>query len=162
MENKEIKIGIGELSIGFPPDKIITIGLGSCIGIAIYDETNRIAGLSHIMLPDSKGFSNQSNMMKFADIAIPKLVNDMIASGANKSKLKSKIAGGASMFNYTDKSSTLEVGKRNAESVKKVLKDLRIPILSEDTGGSSGRTMIIEADTGKVFIRTVGKDIKEL
>lgn len=162
MDVKEKKIGIGELDIAVPPDKIITIGLGSCIGIAIYDSINKIVGLSHIMLPDSTGFTNQSNLMKFADLAIPVLVEKMIQKGAQKRNMKSKIAGGACMFNFPDKPSSLDIGKRNTLAVKDILSNLNIPIISEDTGGSSGRTMIIESETCKVFIKTVGKEIKEL
>lgn len=162
MDAKDIKIGIGELDVALPPDKIMTIGLGSCIGIAIYDSINKVIGLSHIMLPDSVGFTNQSNLMKFADKAIPVLVQKMIDKGANKRNMKSKIAGGACMFNFPDKPSTLDIGKRNTLAVKDILNSLNIPILSEDTGGSSGRTMIIESQTCKVYIKTVGKEIKEL
>lgn len=162
MDVKEKKIGIGGLDVAVPPDKIITIGLGSCIGIAIYDNINRIVGLSHIMLPDSTGFTNQSNLMKFANLAIPVLVEKMIQNGAQKRNMKSKIAGGACMFNFADKPSSLDIGKRNTLAVKDMLNKLNIPILSEDTGGNSGRTMIIESETCKVFIKTVGKEIKEL
>lgn len=162
MDVKEIKIGIGELDVALPPDKIMTIGLGSCIGIAIYDNINKVIGLSHIMLPDSTGFTNQSNLMKFANLAIPVLVDKMLAMGANKRNMKSKIAGGACMFNFPGKPSTLDIGKRNTLAVKDILNTLSIPILSEDTGGSSGRTMIIESESCKVYIKTVGKEIKEL
>jgi chemotaxis protein CheD len=162
MDAKEKKIGIGELDVAIPPDKIITIGLGSCIGIAIYDSVNKIVGLSHIMLPDSTGFTNQSNLMKFANMAIPVLVDKMLKMGAQKRNMKSKIAGGACMFNFADKPSSLDIGKRNTIAVKDILNGLNIPILSEDTGGSSGRTMIIESETCRVLIKTVGKEIKEL
>jgi chemotaxis protein CheD len=162
MDVKEIKIGIGDLNIATPPDKLITIGLGSCIGIALIDSVNKVVGMSHIMLPDSTGFTNQTNLMKFANLAIPVLVDKMIAKGAKLRNMKSKIAGGACMFNFPDKPTTLDIGKRNTLAVKDILNDLCIPILSEDTGGSSGRTMIIDSETCKVFIKTVGKEIKEL
>lgn len=162
MEVNEIKIGIGGLSVCTPPDRIITIGLGSCIGIAIYDNINRVVGLSHIMLPDSTGFNNQTNLMKFADLAIPALIKEMESRGANKKYMKSKIAGGACMFSYSEKTTSLDIGKRNSASVKSILNKLCIPILSEDTGGSTGRTMIIDSDTCKVFIKTIGKETKEL
>lgn len=162
MEVKEIKVGIGDLNVALPPDKLITLGLGSCVGIALYDINNRIAGLAHIMLPDSTGFTNQNNPMKFADKAIPMLVQKMKEKGANIRLLKAKIAGGASMFAFADKSPMMDIGNRNGKAVKEALKELNIPILSEDLGGSSGRTMIVEADSGKIFIKTVGKGIKEL
>ncbi len=162
MDKNELKVGIGDLNVTLPPGRIITLGLGSCIGIAIYDSVNKVAGLAHIMLPNSNGFTNQSNPLKFADKAIPSLVDGMVKKGANKKFLKAKIAGGASMFSFGDKSPISDIGNRNGISVKEVLSKLGIPILSEDLGGSSGRTMIIEALDGKVFIRTVGKGMKEL
>lgn len=162
MDKKEIKVGIGDLNVAFPPDKIITLGLGSCVGIALYDSYKKIAGLAHIMLPESSGFSNQNNPMKFADKAIPMLVDKMVDSGANVRNLKAKIAGGASMFSFGDKSPIMDIGNRNGIAVKKILNQYNIPILSEDLGGSSGRTMIVDAEDGKVYIKTIGKGLKEL
>lgn len=103
MEVREIKVGIGDLNIAAPPDRLITLGLGSCVGIAIYDNINKIAGLAHIMLPDSSGFTNQSNPLKFADKAIPILIEKLKQNGAQQRYLKSKIAGGASMFSFPEK-----------------------------------------------------------
>lgn len=162
MEVKEIKIGIGDLNVALLQDKLITLGLGSCVGIALYDNINKIAGLAHIMLPYSTAFTNQSNPMKFADLAIPMLIEKMISSGSTGRTLKAKIAGGASMFSFGDRNPMMDIGNRNGKAVKEVLQQFKIPILSEDLGGSSGRTMIVEAATGKVFIKTVGKGIKEL
>jgi chemotaxis protein CheD len=99
--------------------------------------------------------------MKFADLAIPMLLSKMEANGANRRLLKAKIAGGASMFAFPGKSTTMDIGNRNGESVKEVLQKLNIPIISEDLGGNSGRTMIFEAASGKVLIKTVGKGIVE-
>ncbi len=161
MDQKEVKVGIGDLNVVLPPDKLITLGLGSCVGIAIYDSINRIAGLAHIMLPDSTSFTNQNNPMKFADLAIPMLVKQMEGAGANRRIIRAKIAGGASMFSFPDKNPMMDIGGRNGIAVKEVLGKLNIPIVSEDLGGSSGRTMIIEAESGKVFIKTVGKGIRE-
>lgn len=161
MDQKEVKIGIGDLNVVMPPDKLITLGLGSCVGIAIYDSINRVAGLAHIMLPDSTSFANQNNPMKFADLAIPMLVKKMENAGANRRIIKAKIAGGASMFSFPDRNPLMDIGGRNGLAVKEVLNKLNIPIVSEDLGGNSGRTMIVESDSGKVFIKTVGKGIKE-
>lgn len=162
MEQREIKVGIGDLQVADSPDKLITLGLGSCVGIALIDNSNKVAGLAHIMLPESTGFSNQSNPMKFADLAIPLLIEKMMVKGSNKNRLKAKIAGGASMFSFSDKSPIMDIGNRNVKAVKNILNEANIAIISEDVGGNSGRTMIVEAETGKVFLRTVGKGTKEL
>lgn len=162
MGNNEIKVGIADLNLVLDPGTIMTIGLGSCIGIVLYDRSLKVAGLSHIMLPDSTQFKNASNPMKFADSAIPILIDKMYKQGCKKQNIIAKIAGGASMFNFSDKSIISDIGKRNSEAVKKVLKDLSIPIIAEDTGGDKGRTMILEASTGKVTLKIVGKGMIEL
>lgn len=162
MNNNEIRVGIADLNIAIPPEKLITVGLGSCIGIAIYDPFSKIGGLAHIMLPDSTQFSNINNPMKFADLAIPLLLEKMERKGASKRNLKSKISGGASMFNFSDKSMIMDIGNRNIISVKKVLKERGIPIISEETGGNKGRTMIFDTTNGVVQIKTVGMGIKEI
>ncbi|SFB23202.1 chemotaxis protein CheD [Clostridium frigidicarnis] len=161
MESKEVRVGIADLNVVISPDRLITVGLGSCIGIAIHDKYSNIAGLAHIMLPDSTQFSNVTNPLKFADLAIPLLIEKMIKQGANKRHMKAKIAGGASMFNFPDKKMMTDIGARNGEAVKVALGKVNIPLIAEDIGGNKGRTMILNANSGMVQIRTVGVGIKE-
>lgn len=158
----QIRVGIGDFKAAFPPYKIITIGLGSCVGIALYDKKNRIGGLAHIMLPDSTQFSNITNPDKFADLAIPRLVNQMKAMGAQMNTVYAKIAGGASMFNFSDKSLVMDIGGRNVQSVKDILFNLHINILGQDTGGNQGRTMLIDVELGKTYIRTINNKMIEI
>lgn len=162
MENKEIKVGIADLNVANSPDRLITVGLGSCIGIALYDKFKGIGGLAHIMLPDSSQFNNVTNPHKFADLAIPVLIEKMERLGATKRNIRAKIAGGASMFNFSDKSMIMDVGNRNGMAVKTALEKLSIPILSEDIGGNKGRTMVFDTENGVVQIKTVGLGIKEI
>jgi chemotaxis protein CheD len=158
----EIKVGIADLNLVMPPGKIMTIGLGSCVGVSLYDSTMKIAGLAHIMLPDSTQFKQVPQPLKFADLAIPILVKKMEEKGCRKRNLVAKIAGGASMFNFSDKSMVSDIGKRNAESVKLALKRESIPILAEDTGGNKGRTMIVDSNDGMVMLRIVGQGVVTL
>lgn len=162
MEIKEIKVGIADLNIAASPNKLITVGLGSCIGIALYDDVKSVGGLAHIMLPDSVAFNTVNNPMKFADLAIPILLDKVQSLGAVKRNLRAKIAGGASMFNFSDKSMIMDIGARNSVAVKEALGKLSIPIIGEDCGGNKGRTMIFDTLNGVVQIRTVGLGIKEI
>lgn len=162
MDIKEIKVGIADLNVANAPDKLITIGLGSCIGIALFDSAKSLGGLAHIMLPDSKAFNNVNNPLKFADLAIPILIDKVQNMGALKRNLKAKIAGGASMFNFTDKNMMMDIGGRNMNAVKEALEKLSIPIIGEDCGGNKGRTMIFDTFNGTVQIRTVGIGTKEI
>ncbi|WP_040211164.1 chemotaxis protein CheD [Clostridium polynesiense] len=158
----EVRVGIADLNTVFTPGKIITIGLGSCIGIAVYDKKISLAGLAHIMLPDSSQFSNINNPLKFADLAVPMLIDKMLKQGADKRYITAKIAGGASMFNFSDKSMNMDIGERNGQAVVNTLGKLQIPIISSDIGGNKGRTMIVDASNGVVQIRTIGLGTKDI
>ncbi len=158
-----IKVGMADLNICVSPDGITTLGLGSCVGIAIRDPVTKIGGLAHIMLPDSTTIRNNGNIPKFADTGIEELVKRVVAKGANRTRLVAKIAGGAQMFTFGGgNSETIRVGERNVEASKKKLAELKIPILAEDTGKNYGRTVIFYPETGDYIIRAVGKPEKKI
>lgn len=155
-----IKVGMADLNLCRDPDIITTLGLGSCIGIALYDPSTKIGGLAHIMLPDSTKMRNNSNIAKFADTGIEELLNRMIKAGAVKSRLVAKIAGGAKMFEVSGLSDIGNVGQRNAEASREKLKQLGIRLIAEDTGLNYGRTVELHCDNGDYYIKSVGKPLK--
>ncbi|WP_408070977.1 chemotaxis protein CheD [Butyrivibrio sp. JL13D10] len=157
-----IKVGMADLNICVSPDGITTLGLGSCVGIAVRDPVTKIGGLAHIMLPDSKEIKNNSNIPKFADTGIDELIKQVVGKGANRSRLVAKIAGGAQMFAFNSANATMRVGERNVAATIKKLKELGIPILAQDTGDSYGRTVIFYPENGDFVIRAVGKPEKTI
>lgn len=157
-----IKVGMADLNTAFCPDILTTLGLGSCVGICLYDSSMKISGLVHIMLPYSSQIRNNSNAAKFADTGITKLVDDMIKAGARKSKLVSKIAGGSQMFSFSEGSDIMSIGIRNVKASKETLNMIGIPILAEDTGGNHGRTIELYSETGILLIKTIGYGTKKL
>ncbi|WP_397537535.1 chemotaxis protein CheD [Rummeliibacillus pycnus] len=158
-----VKVGIAQMDIAKSPNTIRTSGLGSCVGVVLYDESKEIAGLVHVMLPDSKlGRSESINVAKFADTGIPAMVEQLKREGVHSFKLKAKIAGGAQMFQFTSNRDSMRIGPRNVEAVKQQLKMLSIPIVAEDTGGSSGRTIEFDTSTSVLHIRTVNQGVKEI
>ena len=152
-----IKVGMADLKATKYPNFLITYGLGSCIGIALYDPINKIGGLAHIMLPDSNQARSSDNPAKFADTAIPLLINNMIKLGASKSRIVSKIAGGAQMFSFTNTTDIMRVGERNAEAVRTTLKKLEIRLLADDTGGNYGRTVELNLENGMFRIKSIDR-----
>ncbi|MDR1539935.1 MAG: chemotaxis protein CheD [Clostridiales bacterium] len=154
--NNMIIVGMADLNATKTPGALTTLGLGSCVGIALYDPFNRVAGLAHIMLPDSTQIQNNSNAAKFADTAAIKLISDMQRLGAKKEHLKAKIAGGAQMFAFTSANESMRIGDRNVEATIRLLKILGIPILARDTGDNYGRTVELYADDGRFLIKTIG------
>lgn len=158
---EEIRVGISDYKVSQSPNRLITLGLGSCVGVAIYDKVTKKGGLSHIMLPDSTFFTREMKAEKFADLALPKMVEEISRSKSNRN-LVAKIAGGASMFNFSDDGPNMAIGQKNILAVEKKLKEMGIPILASDTGGNSGRTMIVDLETFVVSIRTVNREITKL
>ena len=157
-----IKVGMADLKLCKAPDAVTTLGLGSCVGIAIRDPITKVGGLAHIMLPDSTQFANNTNIPKFADTGAKELVRIIVAAGGNRTRLVAKIAGGAQMFSFKGKADLMGVGQRNVEAVKKVLAEMKIPILASDTGLNFGRTVEFYPETGDYIIKAVGKGVKTI
>lgn len=156
--NDVVKVGIADLNIVKSPGRIRTAGLGSCVGVVIYDKNAKIGGLAHIMLPDSRqSRQKEFNPYKYADTAIEVLIDQLIKNGAKRYALRAKAAGGAQMFQLANQSDFMRIGPRNAEAVKELLQKHKIPLVSSDIGGSCGRTIEFDPETTKLYVRTVTK-----
>ena len=161
--NQVIKVGIAQMDVVKAPNTIRTSGLGSCVGVILYDESKQIAGLIHVMLPDSSlGRSDAVNVAKFADTGIKALIELLKLEGVHAFRLKAKIAGGAQMFQFTSDKNSMRIGPRNVEAVKVELRKNSIPLVAEDTGGNSGRTIEFDPITSKLNIRTVNQGVSEI
>lgn len=149
-------IGMADLNVAKNNGVLITLGLGSCVGIALYDPIAKVAGLAHAMLPDSKEIKNNANIAKFVDLATIKLTKDMIAAGAHQSRIVAKIAGGAQMFSFGGSSQqNARIGDRNVEAAEHMLRRLGIRVIAKDTGKTFGRTVELHAADGKFVIKTI-------
>lgn len=153
-----IRVGMADLNICNAPNAITTLGLGSCVGIILYDPVKKIAGLVHIMLPDSTKVKMNENKAKFADTGIDLLLIRLQAAGAGRGNLLAKIAGGAQMFAFRSNNDMLRIGERNVEATKAKLKQLGIRIVAEDTGCNHGRTIEFYPETNDLVIKAVGKE----
>ena len=161
--NQVIKVGIAQMDVVRAPNTIRTSGLGSCVGVILYDESKQIAGLIHVMLPDSSlGRSDVVNVAKFADTGIKALIELLKLEGVHAFKLKAKIAGGAQMFQFTSDKDSMRIGPRNVEAVKAELRKNSIPLVAEDTGGYSGRIIEFDPITSKLNTRTVNQGVSEI
>ena len=154
------RVGMADLNICLAPEVITTLGLGSCVGIVLYDSSIKLGGMVHIMLPDSTKIIHNENKYKFADTGIRALLDIMVSKGAIQSRITAKIAGGAQMFGFQSTSDLLRVGEKNVEATKLQLNELNIPILAEDTGANYGRTIEFYPATGQLLIKSVGKPLR--
>jgi chemotaxis protein CheD len=152
-----INVGIADYNVSSSPDILRTI-LGSCVGICLYDSKLKIGGMCHIMLPSMK--EQTASVKKYADTAIPMMINEMKSRGADAGRMQAKIVGGARMFNVSENSMMGEIGNNNITKVREVLGELAISIVSEDTGGNYGRTIDFYLDSGMIKIRSMGREEK--
>ncbi len=155
-----IKVGMADLNICKSPDIITTLGLGSCIGLTFYDPVTKVGGMVHYMLPDSTKVRNNGNIAKFADTGIDQLLKKVIAAGASRQRLVAKMAGGAKMFEVNGLSDIGNIGARNAEAAREMLKKMHIRLIAEDTGLNYGRTVELHCETGEFYIKSIGKPVK--
>jgi len=160
-----VNVGVAELKVANNSCVLASFGLGSCVAVAMYDPLRKVAGLAHVMLPDSRGKEQPEGASgKFADTAVPKLLEELVKLGARKNGLRCKIIGGAQMFEIpgsSRKESGLAVGPpahigaRNIEAVKSEIQKLRIPLVAEDTGGNYGRTVRFNSTNGEVEVSSI-------
>jgi chemotaxis protein CheD len=155
--NDCVNIKIGELAVS--KDKALTTIVGSCIACCIYDDKNKVIGIAHIMLPENKSSSDNNNLKaKYADTAIKNLLDELVNHGADIRNLKAKIVGGSSIFVNENDTDMFNIGKRNADKVKKLLIDNNVKIISEDIGGRNGRNVIFDPNTFSVKIKSANNE----
>lgn len=149
-----IIVGMADYKIGKSPDKLMIVGLGSCIGICIYDLSAQIGGMAHIVLPNFQNIRGD-NPAKYADSCISLMLDKFQKLGISRSRLQAKMAGGANMFSRNEDAPLLKIGARNVEAVKFELKKAGIPLIAFDVGGDFGRTIHFDLATGELFIKTI-------
>lgn len=153
-------LSLGEWAVSDDPDKdLVCLGLGSCVAFCAYDPRQHIAGMAHMVLPDSDDGKRGGAQAKFVDLAIPLVLAEMEKLGAVKSGLKIHLAGGAQMLTGTSFSDTMMIGQRNVEAAHAVLDGLRLRITTEDTGGDAGRTVKLHVATGELEVSSPRKQL---
>ncbi|SNZ09697.1 chemotaxis protein CheD [Terribacillus aidingensis] len=158
-DTEVLHVGIADAKIAASPQHLRTAGLGSCVGVVVYDRQSRLAGMAHVMLPDSSlARQTQMNRNKYADTAMDDLIANLLRLGASKMRFKAKMAGGAQMFSFMSSDEKMRIGPRNIEAVERKLQEYRIPIEGKDVGGSNGRTIEFDTDTCALKVKTVNKE----
>lgn len=151
-------VGLGEIAVSKVAEQtLVSLGLGSCVCVAAFDPKSGVAGMAHIVLPDSGG-NQKRQTPKFADVAIPMLFEQMEKAGASLSRVVTKLAGGAQMMPATAPNAhQLNIGERNIEAVKDLLKKAGRRVQAEDLGGTKGRTVRLSVGTGKCTVARAGE-----
>ncbi|MDH3974518.1 MAG: chemotaxis protein CheD [Deltaproteobacteria bacterium] len=156
-----IKVKIADYKIGAAPDILVTNGLGSCVGLSLYDKEKKMGCLAHIMLPNSTKAVEEKFYPRYADTAINLMLEKLGHNGCSSISLEAKMAGGASMFPALKKENK-GVGDRNVEAILEILQTHEIRLIGSDTGGSYGRSIEFSTDSGKMSIKSIQHGILEI
>ena len=147
-------VGLGEMKVSRGADDVLVcLGLGSCVALCYHDPVAKVGAIAHIVLPGSEGRAPGSPG-KFADTAVPALIEAVTAAGAIKSRLSVRMVGGAQMTMASEASSIFSIGPANVEATKQALRRVGLRVRAEDTGGSAGRTVRLAAGSGEVVVNT--------
>lgn len=151
-----VRVGVAQFHLGYAPVRMMTMALGSCIGIVLHDSSAGVGALAHAMLPRCERVKNNANRAKFVDTVIPILMKQMIRRGARQDRIVAKLFGGARMFDtFKECKGVLQIGDENIVTAREVLAKLGIPVVGECVGGTSGRTIIFNVADGSVRVRYV-------
>ncbi len=159
MNPREIVVRVADLQVGGAGDYLITVGLGSCIAIALHDPTACVGGLAHVLLPSPALSKQDGNPAKSPHTAVPRLLELMAGRGANPRRVTARLAGGASMFAALAAPGTIQMGERNVVASRQVLHAHGIPLVGEAVGGDFGRTVRLDVSEGKLEVRSVAHGI---
>jgi chemotaxis protein CheD len=162
VSGRELVVRVADLRVGVADDVLITQGLGSCVAILLHDPEARIGGMAHVLLPSPALSRRDANPAKFPQSAVPRLLELMVADGAQPARISARLAGGASMFATLAPPGTIQMGERNLVAARKVLSNLGIPLVGEAVGGDFGRTVRLRVKDGSVEVITVAHGVKHL
>jgi chemotaxis protein CheD len=155
-------VRVADLRTGVAEDTLMTVGLGSCVAILLYDAQARVGGLAHILLPSPALSRNDGNPAKFPQSAVPRLIELMAAEGARVQRITARLAGGASMFSSLAPPGTIQMGERNLVAARQVLSSYGVPLVGEAVGGDFGRTVRLRVSDGRVEVSTVAHGVQHL
>ena len=158
---REIRVGKGALAVAAGDETLVSIALGSCVGIALWDERARVAGLAHVLLPDAALSRLHGAPARFPSTAVPALVAAMTEAGA-PGPYVARLVGGASMFRALLEQGGVNIGARNVDAARAALAAAGIPCAAEDVGGEHGRSVYLHARTGRLQVRSLAAGDREL
>lgn len=151
----KVRVGISEFRVARAPAVLVAYGLGSCLGVVLDDRQRRLGGMAHTLLPAPRPGVQELRLAKFVDAAIRLMVEELLSQGAARGSLTARLVGGANMFEPLYTPAEDGIGARNVRMARATLQALGIPLLAEDVGGSHGRTVEFDLESGRVMVRSV-------
>ncbi|HEX2249583.1 MAG TPA: chemotaxis protein CheD [Gemmatimonadales bacterium] len=162
MSGQELLVRVADMRAGVADDVLVTVGLGSCVAILLYDAEARVGGLAHTLLPSRRLARQDGNPAKFPESAVPRLLELMIAEGARPERITARLVGGASMFASLASPGTVQMGERNLLAARQALNSHGVRLVGEAVGGDFGRTVRFRVRDGQVEVSTVFHGVQHL
>ncbi len=156
-DSADVRVKVADYAVLRGPQLISTIGLGSCVAIALYDRETQIGGLAHILLPSASMSRETGNPAKFPETIVPLMLEEMRRLGTRDARVSAKIVGGASMFGQLVNNTGINVGERNVQATREALAAAGVPIIAEDTGLDYGRSVYFHLADGRLEVRSLRK-----
>ncbi len=160
--NGEIIVRVADLRVGTGDDVLVTVGLGSCVAVLLYDRVAKVAGLAHVLLPSPALSREDPNAAKFPQTAVPHLIDLMTRERAVPRRLTGRLVGGASMFATLAAPGTIHMGERNVVACRQALHAQSVPLVGQAVGGDYGRTVRLRASDGAVEVTSVAHGVQTL
>jgi chemotaxis protein CheD len=162
MTDKQLAVGLGEAKISRDPEEVlVAYGLGSCVGIGMYDPVAGVAGLLHAVLPEHPG-ETDGNAPKYVDSGVAYLIKLLEGAGAQRRSLQVRVAGGANMLTSPGFKQVFNIGDRNVAAARTTLAAKSLAIKGEDVGGHTGRTVRLYPGDGRMTVRVLGNREREI
>lgn len=160
--SSETVVRVAELRAAPAGNVLVTVGLGSCVAVALHDAQASVGGLAHVLLPSPALSRSQENPAKFPQTALPRLLELMVELGAVRRRVTARLAGGASMFGSIAPAGSIQMGERNVVACRQVLQELGIPLVGEAVGGDYGRTVRLDVDSGRMDVSSIRHGAEQL
>ncbi|HET8648753.1 MAG TPA: chemotaxis protein CheD [Gemmatimonadales bacterium] len=162
MSGREILVRVADLRTAAGGERLLTVGLGSCVAVVLHDPVAKVGGMAHVLLPSPALSRNDGNPGRFPQTAVPRLLELMTEAGAAPSRITARLAGGASMFASLAAPGTIQMGERNVVACRQVLSEHELPVVGEAVGGDFGRTVRLDTATGAVEVMSVAHGVQQL
>ena len=155
MERWTTTVNMGCMHVDRAPHRLLAV-LGSCVGVALYDPSTRVGGLAHVVLPRHPGTGNSE--AKYADTAVPALLESLQRAGARRDEIRAKITGGANALFSRCGDGLGRVAEANVAETRLALARASLPLIGEDVGGRAGRRVLIDLSDFRVQVSLLGAD----
>lgn len=158
-DRDRLTVGIADLALTADEQTLTTSGLGSCVAVTLQDDVSSVAGLLHAMLPRASD-GTDANPVKYVDSGVERLYEKAVTAGASSHRLEAKLVGGSHMFDFGEADE--RIGARNVAVARETLERLGVPVVGEDVGGDSGRSVRFDPETGTLTVRKAGSAVRRI